>query len=550
MADKKKILSFDTTLRDPERIIKYLKLLNNYRNRVLDYDLILDFTENLISQKLYQPQSLYTKYPEFKSKEFFTIKDAKFIMKRFPQNHGAGGWRKGIEGWGARFYQSFATSNQLGFIHTEKGEKIIFGESGDKLISLNDEERGKVYGIFVNALAKFNSNNPKNANLLSQNSLPLLLKLLKIFKEHNSFLERREIPIILVWDNNNAQDLFKTINEFRNGLPKNISKDKYNKKLFDYCIGITGDKKVDNGKPKIFGTKTSKETLLVEYPSSYQKYLGMSNLIIKKRFKNKSVYTYDEKQEKLVKYIISKYLNNPVIKDFESFFSHISTLDPKLYDDYIVESYTDDSQLDKWAKHFRWEKVKNFLLKLSADKSKVNFSREENMVDTPSLALEWLVSLALKLKIKDNYKIYPRYHVDSEGKPTRHADGESNTKSGVDAIIQNQNKFFTLEPTLLTGTQQFYKESFSNFRHLKNELKYQVKQNKSHGICLQISPNPDPDTLEFAIFENNRNKNMQIIPISIKQFVNILEKSNSMDAFISNYSENIDKCDNCGSFLN
>ena len=478
MADKKKILSFDTTLRNPERIIKYLKLLNNYRNRVLDYDLILEFTENLISQKLYIPQNLYTKYPKFKSKDFFSIKEAKFIMNEFPQKHGAGGWKKDTEGWGARFYQSLATSNQLGFVDTEKGKKIIFGESGDKLISLNDEERGKVFGIFVNALAKFNSNNPKNANLLSQNSLPLLLKLLKIFKEHNLFLERREIPIVLIWDNNKAQDLFKAIVKFRNDLPKRISKSMYNKKLFDYCIDITGDEKVVGGKPKIFGTKTSEKTLLVEYPSSYRNYIGMSNLIIRKRFNSKSIYIYDEKQEKLVNYIISEYLNKPVIKDFENFFSYSSILDPKLYDDYIVESYTDDSQLNKWSNHFKWIKVKSYLLKLSTDKSNVDFSRDQDMVDTPSLALEWLVSLALKLKIKDNYKIYPRYHVDSEGRPTRHADGESNTKSGVDAIIQNQNKFFTLEPTLLTGTQQFYKESFSNLRHLKNEFKYQVKQKK------------------------------------------------------------------------
>ena len=80
-------------------------------------------------------------------------------------------------------------------------------------------------------------------------------------------------------------------------------------------------------------------------------------------------------------------------------------------------------------------------------------------------------------------------------------------------------------------------------------LNIKLNKKKSNGICLQISPNPDPDTLEFAIFENNRIKDMQIIPISIEQFVNTLEESDSMDTFISNYSNNIDKCDNYGSFL-
>lgn len=546
---KKKILNFDTTLRDPERIQNYLKILKNYENQILDYDTIIDFFITIISQKLYIPQALYKKYPEFRFKDILSRQEAELIMEEFPQKHGAGGWKAKNEGWGGRFYQSFSTSNQLGFIHTEKGEKIIFSESGERLVTLNDEERGKIYGIFVNALAKFNSNNPKNANLLTQNTLPLFLKLIKIFRENNMYFERREIPIILVWDNNDANALFEIIIKFRNSLPKKISKKNYNQKILDFCIDLTKDEKVSEGKPLIFGTRTKDTTLIIEYPSTFRNYMSMSNLAIKKVYNGRSVYTYDEKQSKLIDYIIDEYLDNPHKEDFESYFSFISTLDPKLYDDFIVESYVDQSQLKKWCNYFEWERIKEYLLRLSENLSNTRFN-DDNMVDTPSLALEWLVSLALKSKIKSSYKINPRYHVDSEGRPTRHADGERNNNSGVDALILNQNKFFTLEPTLLTGTNQYYKESLSNYRHLKNELKYQVKQNKSYGICLQISPNPDPDTIEFALFENNRSKEIMMIPISIKQYIDILEESDSMDSFIENYLNNYSTIEDHRGFLN
>ena len=123
---KKKILNFDTTLRDPERIQNYLKILKNYENQILAYDTIIDFFITIISQKLYIPQALYKKYPEFRFKDILSRQEAELIMEEFPQKHGAGGWKAKNEGWGGRFYQSFSTSNQLGFIHTEKGEKIMF----------------------------------------------------------------------------------------------------------------------------------------------------------------------------------------------------------------------------------------------------------------------------------------------------------------------------------------------------------------------------------------------------------------------------------------
>ena len=67
---------------------------------------------------------------------------------------------------------------------------------------------------------------------------------------------------------------------------------------------------------------------------------------------------------------------------------------------------------------------------------------------------------------------------------------------------------------------------------------------------MQISPNPDPDTIEFALFENNRSKEIMMIPISIKQYIEILEESDSMDSFIENYLNNYSTIEDHRGFLN
>ena len=51
-----KPLLFDTTLRNPQRIKDYLKILYNYNNIVLNDDVIHMFVHDLLKEKLYEPK--------------------------------------------------------------------------------------------------------------------------------------------------------------------------------------------------------------------------------------------------------------------------------------------------------------------------------------------------------------------------------------------------------------------------------------------------------------------------------------------------------------
>ena len=150
----------------------------------------------------------------------------------------------------------------------------------------------------------------------------------------------------------------------------------------------------------------------------------------------------------------------------ESYFEYVSKLDPELYDDDIIEILSDNTHLEKFIKEIGKENIKNQLLSLGSGNK---ISKNEILKDIePSLRLEWLISLFSYSETKDNIKkIKPNYHVNSDGQAIRHANGMSMKHSGADAVVYENNSFFTLEPTLLTGTAQYLKESPSTHRHLK-----------------------------------------------------------------------------------
>ena len=76
--------------------------------------------------------------------------------------------------------------------------------------------------------------------------------------------------------------------------------------------------------------------------------------------------------------------------------------------------------------------------------------------------------------------------------------------------------------------QQYIDESQSNQDHLEFEMK---RNPKKTGYCFQISPEPHIRTIRYAKGEKREN-NINLIPISIRNFVEKLEKTKSLKALI------------------
>jgi hypothetical protein len=105
------------------------------------------------------------------------------------------------------------------------------------------------------------------------------------------------------------------------------------------------------------------------------------------------------------------------------------------------------------------------------------------------LRLEFLTALAIQCKLP-KVTIKPNFLSDDEGLPTSFASG------GNPDIECYENKETALvEVTLLTGTQQHIRESYSVQRHLEE---FKVKNNNSYSIF--ISPKCFIDTCRHASY--------------------------------------------------
>ena len=82
---KKKPLSFNTTLRNPNRIAGFLSVLNKYEGQILTNDLIYQICYDIISKKLYKPTAI-SKNREWQDiynspTIYFTVNEAQEILK-------------------------------------------------------------------------------------------------------------------------------------------------------------------------------------------------------------------------------------------------------------------------------------------------------------------------------------------------------------------------------------------------------------------------------------------------------------------------------------
>lgn len=74
---QRKPISFDTTIRNPERIPYFLSILKEYEGQVLTYELALEIEAQIIIQKIFEPtvQTLGNYTKEYNKKFKFRAMD-------------------------------------------------------------------------------------------------------------------------------------------------------------------------------------------------------------------------------------------------------------------------------------------------------------------------------------------------------------------------------------------------------------------------------------------------------------------------------------------
>ena len=140
----------------------------------------------------------------------------------------------------------------------------------------------------------------------------------------------------------------------------------------------------------------------------------------------------------------------------------------------------------------------------------------KNHIIKPSIALEKWTNIALNI-INDSLQIKPNAPLGDDNEPRFTAPG------GVPDIECYYQDFNAIcEVTTLKGRDQWYNEGQPVMRHLR---KFELLNQNKAAYCLFIAPDLHEDTLStfyISVRHGYDGIKQRIIPITIKQFVNIL----------------------------
>jgi len=147
--------------------------------------------------------------------------------------------------------------------------------------------------------------------------------------------------------------------------------------------------------------------------------------------------------------------------------------------------------------------------------SSITSKSYETLTARPSLDFEWYASRAL-MALNDAIEINPSFNIGDDGIPT----GFRGNTSDIECLYKTFG--MTVEVTLLMGRDQWYAEGQPVMRHLRD---FEDKiENVAH--CVFVAPLIHRDTLNTFWGSNiagYEGKKQLIVPLTLKQFVEILE---------------------------
>lgn len=281
-----KPLLYTTTIRNPERYKDFMHILKRFDGQILNDSAIEKIECELFKVGLYRPvnlpESVKRKWASTKSGEFsdksLEDKECRLVYSMNFPNHKEAGFAKG---WPSRFDTQFKLMKTLGFVYYEMDKPIEFSPTGNYLaqtveISTDDGEVERnilnpAYEqmAFMQAFAKQQRCNPFIREL--NDNIPLIL-LLEVIKKLNADpqyngtgISYRELPLLLVWKNNDSEALYQRIKQLRRDYRYNPS----NEVIEDICVNeILG--RFKKFKPK---------SIVVEYPDDFVRKMRMTGLI-------------------------------------------------------------------------------------------------------------------------------------------------------------------------------------------------------------------------------------------------------------------------------
>lgn len=518
---ERKPLSFSTTMRNPERIGAHLSVLTPYEGKILNNEIIINIIKDLFQNKIifsYYELSVPKYKKIFLSDNLsFSTEDLNDLIENsadgLNKRHKEFGFDKG---WPSRFATRYGLPQELGFVRYEIGQPIKISQTGHMLINAyNNENRNEelAQNVMLNALMKYQTNNPFRKNLNSNAPLPLLLNVLNLLKqdksENGAGIYKLELPILICWGNNDAYELYKYIKTLREEVGYSYSIEF----IYEKCLELLG---ADDSKRNRFKMDQICGEAIDEYIRKMRS-TGIISLRGNGRF-----IDFNMVEEDKINYIIKVYSEYPTFEDKQSYYDYIGEIDSKILE--IKQSSKINlhdikiKTLYKYAQNYSEEEIFNELMKVCNRKD----SKDEilKFINAPT-RLEFLTSIALVQQFKE-ISVEPNYSVDDEGLPTFTAGGNI---ADIECYDSEYNSLF--EVTLMCGRQdQVHNEIIPISRHLAEQ---KVKNEKSFSVF--IAPVIHPDTKKSAAWIKF-NENLDIIPLDINEFIESIQQKQKVEELL------------------
>lgn len=505
-----KPLLFTTTLRNPERMKKFLKVLAKYDRQILTNELINKIVNDLVSSKLYVP--VYVKSVSRLKMQLvdeytpFSVEDTNEIIRNSPQSHKEAGFD---EGWPSRFDTWYKFLKELGFVYYEIDKPIIISETGSKLVLANEEGYEHLETqAFLNAFVKYQRINPYRRILNDNKPLLLLLntitELRKRLGESFNGISINEIPLFICWKDSNYQSLADKILEIRELYGFRPSSEY----IYSICKEILELTSEDEKRFKI-------SNITEELPDEFIRKMRLTG-VISLRGMGRFI-DVNQLEMKKVEYIIEKYNQMNYFDNESDYFDYMKSIDSELInsDRVIVPTNEEKYKLfNNWVEFFELNVLMDELSILTKSNGK---SKNEifKYISEP-LRLEFLTALSLQKKFKDII-VNANYSVDDEGLPTSFASG-----GNPDIVCMDKKGNILFEVTMIVGAQQCIREMNSIFRHLNDCVKV-----CGDSFSVLLAPKIHEDTVRYADYIKYKDK-LDIIPIDIPEFIKTL-KTDSYD---------------------
>ena len=210
MANRRKPISFNTTLRNPERIPQFISILEEFEGKKITSEVALEIEAEIIRQKIFEPtEGTLGRYVKEYSKKFnFIASDQSknaidkvsqyfkewknsekgqvdrnkivYLLNNTITAHAEKGWKGG---WESRLATQYTFLNELGFVKFIKNEELKISNTGKLMIKAyeygypksDNYNNSYEQSAFLMAFAKYQINNPYRFNTINVNFFPLVL---------------------------------------------------------------------------------------------------------------------------------------------------------------------------------------------------------------------------------------------------------------------------------------------------------------------------------------------------------------------------------------